>query len=268
MKQQWIDFCLDLAIKKEDFYANGNRKIFRDLKFKVKNVSNDLQLIDAGYTNSKMNLLKTNYYHEESIQVAQQLWDKRLGQKGYGSVSFTCFAHFVKGGAVDAKRAKRASVFGPCLQSVVMTRTPQHRTHIDVFYRTTELFKKFPADIVFVRDELLPNFNFDPAPIVDITFHFANATLHPMYFAVIIPHLEDPIGELEEIREKDNRYFIWVVKSTGRYLLPKYHNGIQKHSQSMSVYNDIHKRGDKKVLKELEKYLDIHHPGLRGKKNG
>src|SRR5262249_16347231 len=150
-------------------------------------------LADSGYTTSKLRMLEKHYLHEESIAVAQELWDRRQGQRKYGSVSFTCFAHFVKGGSVDAKRSKRASVFGPCIQSVSLTYLNDHTTAVDVFYRTTEFFKKFPADLVFIRDVLLPKFNFEKAPISKVTFHFANVTMHPMYFVTILPMIEDPI---------------------------------------------------------------------------
>jgi hypothetical protein len=263
MKSQWIDYCMELACTPPTFYANGNRKIYRPASLVFSQLDDSISLETGAYTKAKMSQLVRNYLHQESIEVAQGLWNKRKTQKGYGSVSFTCFNHFVKGGSIDAPRARMASVFGPCLQSVVLTKPEKPETHVDVFYRTTELFKKFPADIVFLRERLIGLFDFEGFPIKSITCHFANATLHPMYFAVMIPHLDDPVEELIEVKRRDPVYHDWLVKATSRYLVPRYHRGIEKHSQSMSVYRGLKKYGDPDILEEIAEYLDKAHPGLR-----
>lgn len=262
MREKWLDVCLQLAAEPAEFYS-GARKIIRNRSITFNRFRDDLHMEDAGYTKSKMTMLTKNYMHEESIAVAIDLWNKRLGQRKYGSVSFTCFAHFVKGGTVDAKRSKRASVFGPCIQSVCLTYLNDHKTHVDVFYRTTELFKKFPADLVFIRDVLLKWFDFSTAPIDGVTFHFANITCHPMYFVTLLPLLENPIEELEVIRAEDPYFFNWVVKWTARYLVPEHHRGIAKFAQAMRVCMDARKRISKKVMPDLISYLNEHHPGYR-----
>jgi hypothetical protein len=262
MKRDWLDICLELANEPADFYS-GARKILRSRSFTFKHMKNDLQMADAGYTKSKMTMLTKNYLHHESRSVAIDLWNKRIGQRKYGSVSFTCFAHFVKGGTVDAKRSKRASVFGPCIQSVSLTYLNDHTTAVDVFYRTTELFKKFPADLVFFRDVLLAEFDFSNAPIREVTFHFANITCHPMYFVTLIPLLDDPIEELEAIRNADAYFFNWIVKWTSRYIVPKHHRGIQRFAQAMRVCDDARARIKPQIMKPLVAYLDKWHPGYR-----
>jgi hypothetical protein len=264
MKQTWLDACLDLSAEPADFYS-GARKILRNrtITFKRPFDGDRLVMADAGYTKSKMTMLIKNYLHAESKAVAIELWNKRIGQRKYGSVSFTCFAHFVKGGSVDAKRSKRASVFGPCIQSVCMTYMNNHTTEIDVFYRTTELFKKFPADLVFFQDVLMDGFDFSAAPVKVVRFHFANVTCHPMYFVTILPLLEDPIGELDAIKEKDLYFFNWIVKWSARYLVPEHHRGIQKFAQAMRVHHDATTRITKKAMKPLIAYLKKNHPGYR-----
>lgn len=251
-----------MSAEKADFYS-GARKIIRNRSVTFRRLADDLTLADSGYTKSKMTMLTKNYLHEESKSVAIDLWNKRIGQRKYGSVSFTCFAHFVKGGSIDAKRSKRASVFGPCIQSVSLTYLDNHTTAIDVFYRTTELFKKFPADLVFLKDVLLADFNFSMAPVRSITFHFANITCHPMYFVTILPMLDDPIEELEVIREVDPYFFMWIVKWTARYICPEHHRGIQKFAQAMRVHADAQNRISKKLMPKLIAYLNKHHPGYR-----
>lgn len=254
MKSEWRGLCLELAKTPADFYCGG-RKILRSRSFRFEDIEDDLQMADAGYTRSKMTMLKRNYLHEESIAVALDLWKQRLGKRKYGSVSFTCFAHFVKGGAVDAKRSRIASVFGPCIQSVSLTYLNDHTTEVDIFYRTTELFKKFPADLVFIRDELLEPFDFSAAPVNAITFHFANVTIHPMYFVTLIPLLRNPIRAMEAIRAADPTFFKLVIKWTSQYLVPGRSTGIEKFAQAMRVYKDARERIDRDTMPELIRYL-------------
>lgn len=266
MRDAWVDNSLRLAALPADFFS-GSRKILRNQHLSIKRVRNDLRMEDLGYTKSKTTMLIKNYVHEESKQVAIDLWEKRLGQRKYGSVGFTCYNHFVKGGSIDAKRSKRASVFGPCIQSVNLTYLEKDKAcDVDVFYRTTEFFKKFPADLVFIRDQLLSGFRFDTAPIKAINFHFANVTIHPMYFVTLMPHLgdaEDIITEMETLRAGDQRFFDWCVKWTARYIIPDYHRGIQKFAQAMRVKAgaDAMITGKRRDL--LIDYLKENHPGYR-----
>lgn len=258
---QWVNHCLDVANRPATLYS-GARKIICQTTLNFSSIDPSLQLSDAGYTKSKLSLLTGHYLHKESQDVALQLWDKRKGQEKYGSVSFTTFAHFVKGGEVNAKRSKRASVFGPCIQSVVITLVSKDSFRVDVFYRTTELFKKFPADLVLLRDVLLKPFDFTGLNCEGYTFHFANLTAHPMYFITLIPHLVDPIATLESLKG-DRRFYDWVVKWTARYVCPEHARGIQKFSQAIRVSMDANKRIDKSVLHRVQTYVRNNHPGFR-----
>jgi len=227
-------------------------------------LDDSLQLADAGYTKAKLSMLTTHYLHHESRNVALQLWDKRKGQGKYGSVGFTTYAHFVKGGTIDAKRSKRASVFGPCIQSVVITLLTKKSYTIDVFYRTTELFKKFPADLLLLRDVLLKDFDFKDLEFRGLTCHFASVTAHPMYFVTIIPHLKDPIATFEVLRKGGDEFFYnWVIKWSARYICPEHSRGIQKFAQSVRVQMDALRRIDKKTLTTLRAYFRKNHPGFR-----
>jgi hypothetical protein len=260
LRTQWVSECWRLAGEKADLYA-GCRKILRTqvLQFEL---DDSLTLQDAGYTQSKLTMLRKNYFHAESHKIGRLLWEKRLGQAKYGSVGFTCYAHFVKGGTIDAKRSKRASVFGPCIQSVVLTWVDKRTTDVDVFYRTTELFKKFAPDLVFIRDVLLEGFPLSANPT--LTAHFANITMHPMYAVTTFPHLPDPIATLNKLKHQDKYFYDWVIKWSARYLCPEFFRGIAKFSQAVRVQMDANKRLDKKTLKRLQKYVRDNHPGYRG----
>lgn len=261
LKDEWIKQCLRASRQRADFYS-GCRKILRSKTLVFTGLDDSLQLADAGYTKSKLTMLKKNYLHEESLQVAIDLWKRRLGQGKYGSVGFTCYAHFVKGGSIDAKRSKRASVFGPCIQSVVLTLLNKREAVVTVFYRTTELLKKFPADLVFIRDVLLEGFNFDG---LDVTLEcqFANITVHPMYGVTLIPSLPDWERELNRMKVADRYFFDWWIKWSARYVCEEHHRGIAKFSQALRVAKDVAERTDPDTLSKFRDYCRVNHPGYR-----
>lgn len=234
MKQAWIDHCLRLSKHRADFFC-GARKIITNKTLSFPALDDSLQLADIGYTKSKLTMLTKHYRHDESRNIAIQLWDKRREQAKYGSIGFTTYAHFVKNGTVDSKRSRIASVFGPCIQSVVITLLDKKHYTIDVFYRTTELYKKFPADLILLRDVLLVGFNFDGLRLNRLDCHFANITMHPMYAVVMLPHLGNAPYELNQIKKADPMMWKWIVKWSARYMCPEHVQGILKFSQAMRV---------------------------------
>ncbi len=240
----------------------GCRKITRAqrLHFGSRHWTDDMKMSDLGYTPAKMKQLDRNYLHEESQTIALQLWERRLRQGKYGSVGMTTYNHFIKND--PDKKSKRASVMGPCIQGVTITLLPGGVPAVDVFYRTTELLKKFPADLVWLRDRLLAPFELKEP---EVTFHFANVTTHPMYFATLVPHLADPVQFLETLKLTDMRMWTWAVKWTARYLCEEHGNGIQKFSQALRVQDGLVKLLKPSVRLKLEKYLRKNHPGYRNR---
>jgi hypothetical protein len=257
MKEEWLRHCLTLSRRPASFYSGG-RKIHREVKLRWTNALNDVSLEDAGFTRQKLAILNGDYYHPESHAMALSLWQRRLKQAKYGSVSFTTYNHTIK--RAPESTSKRGSVMGPCIQSVSITLMPNHRHRVDVFYRTTELYKKFPADIVLLNRILLPEFNLD---IERMTFYFANVTSHSMYFVTIIPLLEDPIQALTEIKKADPHFHDWIVKWSARYICPEHNRGIDKFAQAKRVQVDALNRIKEPLLGDLIKYFNDTHPGYR-----
>lgn len=259
MRGEWIDFCLDMMATPADEYS-GARKIISNVTRTFEEIEDDLQLGHCGYTKSKMSMLRRLYLVAESRDAVVPLWEKRLGQRKYGSVSFTCHGHTTK--SDPTKGSKRASVMTPCIQSMSLTYHGDHTAEAHAYYRTTELFKKFPADLVFIRDELLPPFRFDTVPLKRLTFFFANVTVHPMYFAVLAPNLSNPVKALERVKDKDPYFWTWCIKWTARYLIPEYHRGIQKYAQGMRVHDEFQKAINPKTKAALTQYVGDNHPGM------
>lgn len=197
LKSEWLDHCLRLAGRPSDLYSK-NRKILRNQHVSFGLWDDSLSLDDVGYTDKKLSDLERLYQHDESQAKALELWRGRRSDK-FGSVAFHCFSHLTK-------RAGRTGEQGPCLLSVVIS-NPFGKTAVDVNYRSTELFKKFSADLVFLREVLLKPFG----RIDTVTCNVANVTLAPLYFPTVIPHLDDPIAELEKLRQRDAKFHRLVV---------------------------------------------------------
>lgn len=270
MKTEWIRQVLKLSKMEADFYS-GCRKIIRGYKMTFHDLwdaEDPLILEDAGYTKSKLAHLVRGYLHEESVEMALKLWALRRAKTSYGSVGITTYNHFIKNDAV--KKSKRASVMGPCIQALTVTQIKGNNSKgtggqysIDAFYRTTEVLKKFPADLVFIRDVLLKDFDFSGMEFMGMTCHFANVTVHPQYFVTAIPEMEDPIRELERIKKKDKYFYEWIIKWTARYLCEEHYRGIAKFAQALRVKMDADLRIKGRRRRELAEYLRANHPGHR-----
>lgn len=257
LKQEWVDYCLGMAATPADLYS-GCRKILRVQQMRFQTLDDSLQLADCGFTNHKMRYLMRAYMHEESLAVGVDLWNRRRTQDKYGSIGVTCYNHFIKN---DGKKSsKRASVMGPCIQSFTVTYINKRTYAVDVFYRTTELLKKFPADLVFLRDVLLKPFNFSGMSLECVNCHFANVTVHPMYFATVLPLIADPIQALKNLKSSDKYFHDWVVKWTARYTCDEFHRGIAKFAQALRVHKDARERLQPDVLADVQAYIRANHP--------
>lgn len=262
-KKQWIAYCLEYAIQ-PGFYS-GARKVVRPITCRFDTIDDTLQLDDIGFRPAKLKQLSRNYVHEESRAAAVELWGMRKSRESYGSVGFHCFSHYIKGvnqnywewmrAKKEGKQltSKNASVMGPCIQSVSVTLLPGGEVTVDLFYRTTEFFKKFPADLIFIRDILLEPFGL--SAISHYTFHFANVTCHPMYFVTLLPLLDDPIYTLKKLEKRDPLFHKHLVKWTAKYLCPEHMKGIVNFQQAMRTQRDALRRLDESSLSIIQRYL-------------
>lgn len=260
LREDWVQKCVALACEPAEFYT-GARKIHTGVTMEFPSLDQSLRIEDAGFTRMKLSMLRRLYWSEEHAEAVRALWRGRLERGKYGSVSVSTYHHLTKGD--PEKRSKRASVMGPCLVGVGLTLVERRGVAVDAWYRTTELFKKFPADLVFIRDTVLPALGVDPESVVRLRCHFANVTSHPMYAVTWLPLLRRPLRTLDQIKAADRRFFDWILKWTGRYVCPEHHRGIAKFAQALRVKKDALTRitGDK--LEALQGYVRDNHPGYR-----
>lgn len=261
MKSDWIMHCLDLAKEPADLYS-GSRKILQN-RVLVFDTNMDLRMEDVGFTRSKMSQLSRNYIHEESIVAASALWDEYRARPKYRSVVVSCFGKLVKNH--DTGGNSRGSKMGSCLLAVVITMIDRNTVDISLHYRTTEFYKKFSADLVFVWEKILSRFNLEGLTLRKLTCMFDNITIHPAYFVTIIPHLKNPLRALREIQEEDEYFFKWVCRWTARYLVPEWGRGIAKFAQACRVKMDAEKRIPSEVTEKLIPMLKKHGKPERSK---
>lgn len=216
MKDEWIRFCQWCINEKADFYSGGSRKILRSRSFTFNSFKDNLTLKEIGYSKQKLTLLRNLYYHAESVAHAADLYQYLIDRGKYSSACFHTYNHMVKPGARSPK--EKRSTRSPCLQSVVLTLTERKTTSVDVFYRTTEIFKKFPADLVFLDTILRENFKLEKAPLDRVSFHFANITCHPMYIPVILPLVKDPYPFIKSLPATDTQLGKEAYRWLERYL--------------------------------------------------
>lgn len=262
MLSEWVQQCFERACQPAEFYT-GCRKIHTGVMMQFDNPTDaSLTIQDSGFTKTKLGMLHRLYWSDDHAEKVAELWAGRVTRNKYGSVSVSTYHHITK--SDPAKRSKRASVMGPCLVGVAATLLNRNEYALDAYYRTTELFKKFPADLVFIRDTVIPGIGVDPAKIIRLRCHFANVTSHPMYAVTWLPHLPDMLERLDELKDADRRFFDWTIKWTGRYVCPEYHRGIAKFAQALRVQKDALNRITGKRLTKLQNYIRDNHPGYRG----
>lgn len=244
MLKQWLTITRSVLAHKQGLHTAG-KYIAHNVQATVSSddlLRPDITLDMLGFQKKKLTMLKDYYYHEESIRVALLQLEHRRIKKTYGSTAFTTYNHFAK---------KERPMHGPCIQSVVLTHLPDGTINTNVYYRTTEVFKKFAADLIFLREVLLPQF----APTGDVSFHFANATYHPMYWVVSAPYLKDPISELEAISKLSPIVHRGILGWTKRFLDQP--ESLLKFKQGFRVSKHLHRLLDPNKLKQLQAYVNL-----------
>jgi len=261
LRSQWVAHCVAMARRPAEFYT-GARKIHTGVLAEFSGVDSSLTIEDAGFTRMKLSMLRRLYWNESHAAGVSALWSARVERAKYGSVSVSTYHHLTK--SDPEKRSKRASVMGPCLVGVGLTWLSRDRYAVDAWYRTTELFKKFPADLVFIRDVVLPALGVEQRFVSRLRCHFANVTSHPMYAVTWLPLLgSSAVDVLDLVRADDRRFYDWILKWTGRYVCPEHHRGIAKFAQALRVKKDALGRITGPNLETLRTYIRDNHPGYR-----
>jgi len=205
IRTKWVELVRRLALNPNpDRMIGSGIRYFRDVTFEITgeewNNGFPVPLADLGYEgrSTKINQLTKNYLNPESIEAARNKLTERVNKKAdYTSVMFT-----MQGGDKD-KRSQ-----GHCMSNTVITYNPKNygtggpTLNVDVYYRVTEVIKKFGADLVFLHDIVIPEAMkgtpVSPKDITSVKFHFANIYLSPLFLPIMVPQM-DVIGLIYDI---------------------------------------------------------------------
>lgn len=244
MLDQWVDNGLELDLQRPNFILS-NRRIFTSRKLSF-TFPCSIGLDDCGYTGKKLNDLTKSYYHKDSFEGALALWEKR-GPKP-GSVSFSTMIETEKS-HTDSSRI--SSKIGPCLGVVSISRWPDERLVVDGFWRSTEYYKKFPADLIWI-DRLLEPFQIPKGTILNC--YFANLTLNAMYNAQLLVHLDNPVAHLKHLAKLDPQFHKNVCRNLRYYLMDN--TGIKKFAQALRVEMFVKESMRPSTARSVVKYLE------------
>jgi len=243
--QRWIDFCWSCA-REPVLTCAGTRNIIRNVQWRTQ-LPQDLQLTDVGYkpNGSKISQLKKYYKNEESTIKALEDWEVIREKGNYNSVGITTHAHQKKGFTKQ----------GFCIQAYTITQINKQQ-EVDIFYRTTEVVKKFAADLVFFRDEIIPIFELDN-PVVN--FHFANVTIHPMHMIQLAPLDKGFFENLDEMKTIDFRFYRSVIKWSHDSLEKMY---TSKYLTQQRIGQSIKENSKPNQFKRIEKKVNERYENL------
>lgn len=184
-----------------------------------------IPLDQSGYKKQKLTQL-TRHYTPQNVERAISDLKARLKKRKYGS------------GVIYFQGEKKKNTKQDwCMTAMVVSYYPKiNQTRIALYYRTAEAIKRFRGDLVYLNDVVLPMFRdiFDIAPPSLITFNFANITLHPMYWLLMIANFKDWKEKLTFLRKHDPDTFRDIVYWCWGYLLDPKH-ALDKYSSARQV---------------------------------
>jgi len=197
MKDRWVELVTQLALRPDpDRMISSGIKYFRDIAFSISgeewNNGFPVSLADLAYEgrSTKMAQLSRNYLNKPSLEAARNKLIERTKKKAdYSSV-------MVSMQAMD----KDGRSQGHCLAYTIVTHNPKNYTtgkpevFVDVYYRVTEVIKKFGADLIFLHDVVIPQIlvepYFLPEDITKVTFHFSNIYFSPLFLPIMVPQMD------------------------------------------------------------------------------
>lgn len=221
LKQFWVDLCCKALVTKPDSYIQI-RKMFQH---STESISwGDFQsgklpsFPEMGYRDnvSKMKQLERNYFNEEELNRVREVFIERLSSSGNKSLQ-TC----VSARMGNQKKDSRSQGF--CMQTLTINylddgKNP--RLVIELHYRTTELIQKFLADLVFLRERVIP-FIMEGWPEGlepdEIRFNFSTCYVSLMFMPILLQSV-GMSSILTEIHESDPKYYRQVISATSRLM--------------------------------------------------
>lgn len=192
---------------------------------------------DLNYTRAKGRMLERIYWSQAEEEAAVSKLNTR-SKKAHSSVSIQ-----LRGGVKDSRAQ------GYCMQNMVITLTPDLCT-VDIYYRSTEVIRKFLADLIFFSEKFPRLFErIGRTPSV-IRFKFANAYLSAMFSPIFLRYEKDREGFFEHL-EVDPAFYRTFTLTVRRFQFPSDHNYTFKARIKMAQYYQEHVTLEKPLVRML-----------------
>lgn len=244
---QWLEFVTRQSLS-APFYMSGVQKIRRNVVLTLPGdefFDGMVGIESFGYvgTGGKLKILERHYLNHERRDAALELIKLKCEQRSYGSVQFPLTGEVKKWTNQDF-----------CMSSCTVTYFPGPKLEVTIFYRTTEIIKKFGADLIFLRDVVLPSFHALQS-IDHVTFVFSNLTVHPMFYTTFLAHQLQPITFLKLLDRHDPRFHQGVQKWMQKYLFEGETSWVQKFSQAKQTLAAMERLMDDRTERKLKQYF-------------
>lgn len=262
LKERWLELCLDLSLDPA-YLVVGTRKVLRNVVWTISGKDWHTGEFDVeklvGYRSwrTKKTQLAKYYLNPEEFDRAKKKYAHiRDNLDRYDSVNMTL---------------RNGDKFGwtaqdHCMAAMIISYWPKRKgkdasCEIDVYYRTTEVAKKFAADLAFFREEIFPAFS----PISKIRFVFSTCNMSVAFTPALFLTIDEPIPFLENIREEDQRHWRRICSYLTRYLCLKEDMKFRQHDRIRVKLQTVMARNKQEDLKE---YLDEHRELLEIRSKG
>ena len=156
----WEDFIANLIDKSYFHKKQGISYNYSSVVWHLGSLDGDISFINKVYPGkeAKKSYLMNAYFNKESLIRAKQ----RLSEKKNTSVNISLI-----------NKEKTNTAQDHCMVSMVVFKENK-KYRATIFYRTTELCRKFLFDLKFIQEEILTTLEI---PNCDITFMFAKLTI-------------------------------------------------------------------------------------------
>jgi hypothetical protein len=190
--------AIEAALRAPTFLFNGARKIATNVQWSPDTLpwidGATMRYLDYARPDTKLKALQRMYFSETECERIKALLLKRKGQ------AFTAVAFSTIAGAKDSRS------MGHCINSIALSITPK-KCEATIFYRSTELIKKFCADLAFFP-WVFEQLGVEPSRV---TFSFANCFVSGVFFPTLLAFV-DPIEFLEFLRNHDPELFVVATR--------------------------------------------------------
>lgn len=275
LMQAWAKFCRELSLSAPTIEA-GSQLIYRNRtwEFPARILMNDtdMTLPKIGFTQNKMRQLIHHYFNPETIARAKADLDDRVDGKKYGSGRWDFDGNkgdFPPADPMDAEldehydtdepgtifnfrgQEKKTTKQDFCIMDgVICYYPPLKRTDVFINFRTAELIFRHRADLLFLRDFILPKFELERALPEVINLRYVNCTFHPMFAIFLLIELEDWDDYLDEMQQNWPRLFRQVIRWTNIHLAGRY----QAYMTAARVQKHVNLIASKGKIAKLRSY--------------